>query len=203
MAKKIGVCKNIDCDHYNEHIEVETGAEMECPYCHQPLKLLGNGSTNTPSSKKKYIVGAAILVLALGGGAIALMPSGDKEKAQVPEATAVDPAQPATAPETSVEESKPEVESESQPEVKKEAEASALVTGRGTITLSYGSYTGDLKNGKPHGYGVITYSKSQKIVPSKDFVANPGDKFEGDFRDGKISGLGYWIHDGNKTVVKP
>ena len=75
--------------------------------------------------------------------------------------------------------------------------------GRGTVDLGYGTYTGDLKNGKPHGYGTITYKKEQKIVPSKDFVAQPGDTFEGEFRDGRISGLGYWNHNGNKTAVKP
>lgn len=198
MAKKIGVCKNIDCEHYNEHIEIETGAEMECPFCHQPLKMQdgnsgkGNGAGN---SKIKYIVGACIVVLAIGGGAIALMPSSEKVESDAIET-------PAIVAEDTVVNNETEKVPEEKPEVIQK-ENNALVTGRGTIKLSYGSYTGDLKNGKPHGYGVITYTKSQKIVPSKKFVANPGDKFEGDFRDGKISGLGYWIHEGNKTVVKP
>lgn len=75
--------------------------------------------------------------------------------------------------------------------------------GHGTVNLGYGTYTGDLKNGKPHGHGVITYTKQHKIVSSKDFVANPGDTFEGDFREGRISSIGYWTHDGNQTAVKP
>ena len=94
------------------------------------------------------------------------------------------------------------------PEVKEEkttptSTAPVVINGRGTIDLGYATYTGDLKNGKPHGYGTLTYKSSRKIVSSKDFVANPGDTFEGEFRDGKISGLGYWKHDGNETVVKP
>mgnify|MGYP002932144873 FL=1 len=94
------------------------------------------------------------------------------------------------------------------PEVKEEKTTSTsttpvVINGRGTIDLGYATYTGDLKNGKPHGYGTLTYKSSRKIVSSKDFVANPGDTFEGEFRDGKISGLGYWKHDGNETVVKP
>lgn len=77
-------------------------------------------------------------------------------------------------------------------------------SGYGTIYLDYGKYTGDLKNGKPHGHGTITFSKSHKIVSSKDFVANPGDTFEGDFREGKVSGnAGYWKHGGEITLVKP
>lgn len=78
-----------------------------------------------------------------------------------------------------------------------------VANGKGTVNLGYGTYRGDLKNGKPHGYGKITYKKSTRIVPSKDFVANPGDTFEGEFRDGRISGIGYWSHGGNQTAVKP
>lgn len=78
-----------------------------------------------------------------------------------------------------------------------------VANGKGTVNLGYGTYHGDLKNGKPHGYGKITYKKNTRIVPSKDFVVNPGDTFEGEFRDGRISGIGYWSHNGNQTAVKP
>ncbi len=98
---------------------------------------------------------------------------------------------------------KKEIEVIPEPENSKEIEVMKPLNGKGTVDLGYASYTGDLKNGKPHGYGTLTYKKSQKIVPSKDFVAKPGDTFEGEFRDGRISGLGYWKHDGNQTVVKP
>ena len=212
MAKKIGVCKNIECSHYNERFEIETGAEMECPFCHKPLKLNdGKAAAKGGKSKLGYIIGATVVVVALGG-ALAFMTLSDKteaESAETSEATAVKPEEVVAEPAVATAEpeevkaapaAEPVVEEKA---VAKEEPAASLVTGRGTVNLGYGTYTGDLKNGKPHGYGVITYTKSQKIVPSKNFVANPGDKFEGDFRDGKISGLGYWTHDGNKTVVKP
>lgn len=77
------------------------------------------------------------------------------------------------------------------------------IDGHGKVDLGYGIYVGDLKNGKPHGHGVITYKTARKIVDSKDFVAQPGDEFEGDFRNGRISSLGYWKHNGNQTAVKP
>lgn len=74
----------------------------------------------------------------------------------------------------------------------------------GTISLGYGTYTGDLKNGQPHGHGTISYTSSHKIVNSADYVAKPGDKYEGDFRDGRISGgIGYWYHDGDITAINP
>jgi len=75
--------------------------------------------------------------------------------------------------------------------------------GYGTVDLGYGSYTGDLKNGKPHGHGTITYKTSRKVVSWGDEVAKPGDKFEGDFRDGAINGLGYLkTRDGNVIAIQ-
>ena len=62
----------------------------------------------------------------------------------------------------------------------------------------YGTYTGDMKNGKPHGHGTITYKTTRKVVSWKDIEAHPGDKYEGDFRDGVINGGGYLkTRDGN------
>ena len=76
-------------------------------------------------------------------------------------------------------------------------------TGYGTVNLGYGVYTGDLKDGKPHGHGTIKYKKSHKIVSSQEYVANPGDEFEGNFRNGMPSGgLGYWKQNGDVTGIK-
>ncbi len=72
----------------------------------------------------------------------------------------------------------------------------------GTVNLGYGKYTGDLKNGKPHGRGTITYTRSRQIVSSKDFIASPGDKLEGRFENGQLVGMGHWYHGGNVTTVK-
>lgn len=101
------------------------------------------------------------------------------------------------------------VETQSTPKTEAKTQAKAQTSkvsndNYGTVNLGYGIYTGDLKNGKPHGHGTIKYKSSHKIVSSKEFVANAGDEFEGDFRDGKISGnIGYWKHDGDVTGIKP
>lgn len=69
--------------------------------------------------------------------------------------------------------------------------------------LPYGTYTGDVKNGKPHGHGTITYKTTRQVVSWLDHVAHPGDKFEGDFRDGAINGLGYLkTRDGNVIAIQ-
>lgn len=90
------------------------------------------------------------------------------------------------------------------PAAKASAPSQSSKNGHGTVNLGYATYTGDLKNGQPHGQGTLTYKSSHKIVSSKDYVASPGDRFEGEFRDGMISSIGgYWYHDGNTTYVKP
>lgn len=69
--------------------------------------------------------------------------------------------------------------------------------------IGYGLYTGDVKNGKPHGHGTITYKTTRRVVSWLDHVAHPGDKFEGDFRDGVINGLGYLkTRDGNVIAIQ-
>lgn len=78
------------------------------------------------------------------------------------------------------------------------------VYSKGKANLGYGVYNGELKNGQPHGYGTLTYTEAHQIVPSKDYIAQPGDTFEGNFRDGKIAGgMGYWRHDGKVTPIMP
>lgn len=86
----------------------------------------------------------------------------------------------------------------------KNARIEVTVKDPRVINLGYGVYTGDVRNGKPHGHGIIRYTSNHQIVSWKDFVASPGDTFEGDFRDGKITGLGYWKRksDGNIIAIQ-
>lgn len=201
MAKKVGTCVNIDCDNYKQDVEVEPGGEFECPICHQPLREKATGPAPDPDPRMRILlIVAAVLVLGGGGYGLYSYLNGDKEPETVVEQPK--PVAPETPKDTAT--VAPEEPKVVTPEPKRvDPKPTTPQNGRGTVDLGYGTYTGDLKNGKPHGYGTITYKKEQKIVPSKDFVAQPGDTFEGEFRDGRISGLGYWNHNGNKTAVKP
>lgn len=76
--------------------------------------------------------------------------------------------------------------------------------GFGTVKLNYGTYTGDLKNGLPHGHGTVKFTTTRRIVGSQDYIAHPGDRYEGEFRNGVISGgIGYWYHNGEITGIRP
>lgn len=89
MAKKQGICRNIDCDNYKQIVEVEAGEEFECPLCHQHLEEAGGGGskkkkTANPdgSNWKKIaaIAGAIVGLGAIGGGIYALTSGTDEPK---------------------------------------------------------------------------------------------------------------------------
>lgn len=84
MAKKQGICRNIDCDNYKQIVEVEAGEEFECPLCHQHLEEVGGrggkkkNDTGNTTRKKLIIIIVSVLVLAgLIGGLVYAFTRGD------------------------------------------------------------------------------------------------------------------------------
>ena len=86
MAKKQGICRNIDCDNYKQIIEVNAGEEFECPLCHKRLEDAegkpGDNKKTTTDGPNKKLIAIIIGVLAVLGiaGAIAWALLGGKAK---------------------------------------------------------------------------------------------------------------------------
>ena len=209
MAKKKGICRNEECEMCDPSIIQEADEfNFVCEKCGQELFPVGNTTGGDGGGWKKWaIIGAAVVVLGGGGAVIAFSGGEDAPEKEVKSDTIQTPVAKTDSAakekqEAPVEETLPEEKSEeTQPGT---TEPVKVNPGSGTVNLGYGKYEGDLKNGKPHGHGTITYTRSHQIVSSKDFVANPGDKFEGEFRHGRISGsIGYWYHDGDITAIQP
>lgn len=213
-----------------EKQKVLNGHEFVCAECGEPLHKVQAPKTFLEKYKVLLII-IAVLIVA-GGIVAAVLLSGDKvpknqpsapkpavektDTANANTAVTIDDKGAAQVEETETKSvtassntaaSKTSAPAPSKPQVDKKPEKTgnspSAKDGRGTVNLGYGVYTGELKNGKPHGYGTIKYTASHKIVSSKDFVANPGDTFEGEFRDGRIASVGLWYHDGEMTGVKP
>lgn len=72
---------------------------------------------------------------------------------------------------------------------------------QGTLNLSYGKYVGEIVNGKPDGAGVLTYTKAQKVVSTKDVMAETGERIEGVFENGKASFVTLYKKNGNAIKV--
>lgn len=70
-----------------------------------------------------------------------------------------------------------------EPKVKSQPTTSS---GKSSLNLSYGKYTGEVKGGYPHGMGRLTYTKSRQInrYDQKARQANPGDYVIGEFVNG-------------------
>lgn len=228
-----GMCLNDSCEKSKNHerIEIVGRKEFVCPECGKPLKECPP-PVSKPWGKYAAIA-AAVLVLGGGGAYFALSSGGDKEaekavattanqkKVDTPavDSAAVEQPQqktPATeAPTTTdnapVAQAEPAKTAEptSKPKVVKapqttapSKEAQPVNRPYGTVRVAYGSYTGDLRNGKPHGHGTVKFTSTYTINSS--IVAHAGDSYEGEFRDGRISGgPGYWSHDGDKKYVNP
>ncbi len=79
---------------------------------------------------------------------------------------------------------------------------------RGTLSLGYGSYSGDILNGKPDGAGVLTYtSKGQHKAgrnynSGEDVYAESGESVDGIWTNGYLSSGTLSKKDGNKIKIK-
>lgn len=80
----------------------------------------------------------------------------------------------------------------------KQESASSPRGGREGLSLSYGTYTGPVKNGYPNGKGKLVYTKSRQInkYDSKGIVAQPGEYVEGLFVNGFLTVGKHYSADG-------
>ncbi len=209
---KYGICLNDECEkcRSKEIQQVPMRKELVCEVCGKELRECPPPKRG---SAKPFVMGGVALVAIAAGIGGYFMFNGTSSHSPVPpepidsvvvaEDTTIVKIPPTEPVDTMVVAEDSTSQQQTNPQTPKQrAQANGTY---GTVNLGYGKYTGDLKNGQPHGHGKIVYTSSHKIVSSKNFIANPGDTFEGDFREGKVSGnVGYWTHDGGEiTMVKP
>lgn len=76
----------------------------------------------------------------------------------------------------------------------------------GTLSLGYGSYSGDILNGKPDGAGVLTYKGHQKagrnFKTGEDVFAESGERVDGTWANGYLSSGTLFKKDGNAIKIK-
>lgn len=72
----------------------------------------------------------------------------------------------------------------------------------GNLNLGFATYKGDVKNGKPHGNGTMTFKKRQMIPGTYDVQAYPGEQVIGVWRDGNINLGTLYQTNGNQVVIK-
>lgn len=69
--------------------------------------------------------------------------------------------------------------------------------------LSYGTWSGNLKNGQPHGNGTMTYTTARAIDSRdpKGRVAQPGEYIVGEWDNGHLVQGRWFKNDGSKEAV--
>lgn len=206
IRNRYGICLNDSCSKgkTKEVQEIPARKDFVCAECGKPLREC---PPPPPPVNLKKIIGGVVVALLIGGGAaFALLGGGEEKTAPEPEVVVIDTV-PAQKPEVSAEEPKEE-KKPAAPAVKeapkKVAKKPAHMPGeryKGTLDLGYGKYAGDIVDGKPDGAGVLTYTKQQKVVSTKDVVAEPGERIEGVFENGKASFVTLYKKDGNTVKV--
>lgn len=198
MERK-GICKNVGvCSKANKvQIITDDDAEFVCPECGEELQPYVEERKEPKKKNNKPIVlgAAAVAVIAAVAGGIAAFSGGSEEPVEetpvdTPEIVAVDP-------DTVVEVKTDTVVKVDTVVVEKEVEKVKVVekpapktpaASSGTLRLSYGTYTGAMKGGYPHGQGKLTYSASRQINrnDAKARTAEPGDYVIGEFFNGFV-----------------
>lgn len=196
LRYRYGICLNDNCQKCkNKEVQqVSARKDFVCEECGKPLR-----ECPPPKSGPDKIVIAAIavvIVIAAGIGLFFGFSGGD-----TPEPTAVDSlavqgnSQPQSSDTVTVVKTDTVVVKEQIPVQQKATSAPATKTAEpkavsaksnGKVRLSYGSYSGDMKNGYPDGMGRLTYSTSRVInkYDSKKRTANAGDYVIGEFVNG-------------------
>ena len=215
MERK-AICRNVGvCDHANK-VQIITDDDRDtCPYCEAPLEFVKDEEEPDPlkTNKTKMFVciGGAILAIAIIVGCIIAFSGGDEPSEVLPapvDSTAVKATQPAKDTVTTVktdtvvvrdtivkdntttisEKTSTKTVVNTTSHAKSSAPKAAASSGSGTLRLSYGKYSGAIKNGYPHGQGRLTYSKSRVINrnDAKGRTADAGDYVIGEFYNGFV-----------------
>ena len=209
MAKIKGVCHNYEgCDMASEKVvqEVEK-SNFVCQECGKPLYPVKQQTQPWwKKHQRELTLGAGVLIIGGGitGGILAF--GGDKEEpAKEPAKVVTQP--PAEGPNTEGTKvgvkqpaggggvNQPGGDGVKQPVSRDPAPSTSK-------NLGYGKYEGAMKNGQPHGTGIIYYTTRHQVVPSKDIYAESGDYVTGSFRDGKLVSGQLHRKDGNQEFVQ-
>ena len=210
MAKIKGVCHNYEgCDMASEKVvqEVEK-SNFVCQECGKPLYPVKQQTQPWwKKHQRELTLGAGVLIIGGGitGGILAF--GGDKEEPVKESATVQTPKVDTTKVDSTKEDTvvapPPIVDPIPVPEPKDKDKGPGGGPAPSTSkNLGYGKYEGAMKNGQPHGRGIIYYNTRHQVVPSKDIYAESGDYVTGSFRDGMLMSGQLHRKDGNQEFVQ-
>lgn len=196
---RYGICLNDQCSKSKSKEVQEIGARKEfvCAECGKQLRECPRPKTWWEKNGKMVIIAAVVVVLGAIGGCFALMGNdkkADGEGEGKPEPVTVD----------TVAVNKPvEIEKQDeQPKLEDPKPVNPIQNGHGTIELGYAKYEGDIKNGKPHGNGTMTFKETHVVPGAKGNIeAKAGEYAIGGWRNGEVNLVTLYQKDGNQVKI--
>ncbi len=175
-------------------------------------------SSENKSNKLIYTICGVVAVALIGFIGYMLFgsndsPSSDNTPSAVQEVTVTEPdieesqpvnPDPNPVVEEPVKETSPsEVEKVPETKTEKKVQEKSTPTSNsvssGTVNLGYASWTGGLKNGKPHGQGTMTFSRDYDL---QGHSVKAGDTVMGECENGKLTGYCKWHSaNGDKSIL--
>lgn len=222
---RYGKCLNESCSKgkAKEVQQISAHKDFVCAECGKSLLDCPPPKSWWEKNGKKTII-AAVAVAVVGAGVGISIGGGDEaaeneqavilatpaDSAKNDTAQVIADAKPAEADSKAVEETqKPEQketaagkETVGKPAARQSAPKHAPGERyQGTLNLGYGTYSGEIVDGRPDGTGVLRYNTSQRVVSTKDVMAESGERIEGVFDNGKPSFVTLYKNDGNTVKV--
>ena len=202
LRYRYGICLNDNCQKCkNKEVQqVSARKEFVCEECGKPLRECPPPKSG-PNKMVITAIAAAVVIVAGIGIFLGFSDSDTPEPTPVDSLTVQSDSlsQPQTSDTVTVvktdtivktdtvvvkEQVPVQVKATPAPKIAVPKEESTKSNGK--VRLSYGSYSGDMKNGYPDGMGRLTYSTSRVInkYDSKQRTANAGDYVIGEFVNG-------------------
>ena len=206
---RYGICLNDQCTKCKSKEIQEIGARKEfvCAECGKQLRECPRPKTWWEKNGKMVIIASVVVILGAIAGCFAWM--GNDKKT---EDDSKDKQEKVDTPEVNEKKDEAKVDSvkvdtihvettkevkEVQPKVDK-----SMQNGHGTIDLGYAKYEGDIKNGKPHGSGTMTFKKTCIVPGAKGNIeAKAGEEAIVNWRNGEVNLVTLYQKDGNQVKI--
>jgi len=196
---RYGICLNDQCSKCKSKEVQEIGARKEfvCTECGKQLRECPRPKTWWEKNGKMVIIAAVVVILGAVGGCFALMGNDKKvdgEGEGKPESVKVDTV--------AVNEPMEIEKQDEQPKLEEPKQDDPIQNGHGTIELGYAKYEGDIKNGKPHGNGTMTFKETHVVPGAKGNIeAKAGEYAIGGWRNGEVNLVTLYQKDGNQVKI--
>lgn len=194
---RYGICLNDQCSKCKSKEVQEIGARKEfvCSECGKQLRECPRPKTWWEKNGKMVIIATIVVILGAATGCFVLM-GNDKETGREENPNPVNIETETTKEPVVVEEVKEE------PKVVETKKDKSIQNDQGIIELGYAKYEGDIKNGKPHGNGTMTFKKTHVVPGAKGNIeAKSGEYAIGSWRNGEVNLVTLYQKDGNQVKI--